>query len=53
MMNQGEQMINMQLHWNTNKNLNTIQAIKLTKDIHVLAYMSNFCLFTNYSKNLT
>ena len=40
-------------YWNTNKNLNTIRAIKMTKDIHVLAYMSNFCLFTNHSKNLT
>lgn len=51
-MDQGKHMINVQNYLNTNKILNTIQAIKLTKEIPVLANINNFCLFANYTKSL-
>lgn len=52
-MDQGQHMINVQLYMSTNKNMNTIQAMKMTKDLPVLANMSTFCLFVNHSISLT
>lgn len=50
-MDQGKHMINAQNYLNTKKNLNTIQAIKLTKEIPVLSsYIINLILFLSTSR---